>query len=147
MIAVIQRVNHGYVKVNEASVASINKGILCLVGVQKGDEPRHMEKLIQKIVDLRIFNDLDGKMNLSLKDLDADLLLVSQFTLVADCKKGKRPSFMAAEDPVRSKDLFEKSVEYAKTLGVKVSAGIFQANMQVGLENDGPVTFILEVKD
>ena len=147
MIAVIQRVNHSYVKIGEEKVASIQKGILCLLGVQRGDNQAHMEKLIQKISDLRIFSDSEGKMNLSLKDLQAELLLVSQFTLAGDCRKGKRPSFTDAEEPTKSKVLFEGAVTYAKSLGLRVESGVFQADMQVGLENDGPVTFILEVKD
>jgi D-tyrosyl-tRNA(Tyr) deacylase len=147
MIAVIQRVNHSYVNVEGALVARINKGILCLLGVQAGDEPRHAEKLIQKIIDLRIFTDADGKMNLSLQDVNGDLMLVSQFTLAGDCNKGRRPSFDIAEKPLRAKQIYEHAIEFAKKSGLKIDSGVFQADMKVGLENDGPVTFIIEIKD
>lgn len=147
MIAVIQRVNHGYVKVGTSNVAKIDKGIVCLLGVQKGNQQIHAEKLIQKVIELRIFSDAEGKMNLSLQDVAGDLMMVSQFTLAGDCKKGRRPSFDTAEKPEAAKSLYEYAIMHAKKSGLRVESGVFQADMQVGLENDGPVTFIIEIKD
>jgi D-aminoacyl-tRNA deacylase len=147
MIAVIQRVNEAYVDVEGERISSISKGILCFLGIQKEDKEVYAEKLLQKIIELRIFADADGKMNLSLQDVKGSLLLVSQFTLAGDCRKGKRPSFDSAEKPLRAEELYNYALNFAKGLCQDVQAGKFQANMQVGLENDGPVTFILEVKD
>lgn len=145
MIALIQRVNWAEVKVGGNSVGKINHGILALVAVEKNDDESAVKKMIEKIVQYRIFSDENGKMNCSLLDVKGELLLVSQFTLLADTNKGRRPSFSDSPDPAMSKALYQYSVEYAKTLVENVEQGQFAADMKVSLENDGPVTFRLEV--
>jgi D-tyrosyl-tRNA(Tyr) deacylase len=145
MKAVIQRVKQAEVVVDGRVVSSIGQGILTLLGVQVGDDEAQVQKLIQKIVDLRIFEDEAGKMNRSLLDISGEHLIVSQFTLAGDCSSGRRPSFTTAERPERAKSLYEYALKQSEEKGVKTSAGIFQADMKVGLVNDGPVTFILEV--
>lgn len=145
MKAVIQRVASAQVTVDGKVVGSIGKGILTLLGVQKGDTEEQLKKLIQKICELRIFEDADGKMNLSLKQIQGQHLLVSQFTLLGDCSQGRRPSFVQAEQPDRAKVLFEKAVSLSAAEGVPTEQGVFQADMKVDLRNDGPVTLVLEV--
>lgn len=145
MIALIQRVNWAEVKVGGQSVGKIDQGILALVAVEKGDTEASAQKMMEKIVQYRIFSDEQGKMNLSLLDTQGELLLVSQFTLLANTDKGRRPSFSDSPDPAMSEALFEYSVRYAKTLVNKVEQGQFAADMKVSLENDGPVTFWLKV--
>lgn len=145
MIALIQRVNWAEVKVDGQSVGKINQGILALVAVEKGDTEATAKKMMEKISQYRIFSDDNGKMNLSLLDAQGELLLVSQFTLLANTDKGRRPSFSDSPDPAMSEALFEYSVGYAKTLVNNVEQGKFAADMKVSLENDGPVTFWLEV--
>lgn len=145
MIALIQRVNWAEVKVDAQSVGKINQGILALVAVEKGDTEASAKKMMEKIVNYRIFSDDNGKMNLSLLDTQGELLLVSQFTLLANTEKGRRPSFSESPDPAISKALFEYSIVCAKTLVNKVEQGQFAADMKVSLENDGPVTFWLKV--
>jgi len=144
MKAVIQRVASASVAVEDNIVGQIGPGIMVLLGVEKGDAEAQADWLAEKIITLRIFSDDTGKMNLSLKDINGGLLIVSQFTLAGNCAKGRRPSFDTAAPPDEGKRLYEYFVNAAKQTGVPVETGIFQADMQVALVNDGPVTFILE---
>lgn len=145
MIALIQRVNWAEVKVDGQSIGKIDQGILALVAVEKGDTETSARKMMEKIAQYRIFSDEQGKMNLSVLDTQGELLLVSQFTLLANTDKGRRPSFSDSPDPAMSEALFGYAVGYAKTLVNKVEQGQFAADMKVSLENDGPVTFWLKV--
>lgn len=145
MISLIQRVNWADVKVDGQSVGRIQHGILALVAVEKGDTEITAHKMMEKIANYRIFSDEQGKMNLSLLDIQGELLLVSQFTLLANTDKGRRPSFSDSPDPAMSERLFQYSVDHAKTMIQTVEQGIFAADMKVSLENDGPVTFWLKV--
>jgi D-tyrosyl-tRNA(Tyr) deacylase len=144
MKAVIQRVSSASVTVENTVVGRIGQGILVLLGVEKGDAEAQADWLAEKIAGLRIFSDTDGKMNLSMRDGGGALLVVSQFTLAGNCSKGKRPSFDTAAPPTEGRRLYEYFVAAARLLGLQVETGIFQADMQVSLVNDGPVTFILE---
>ena len=144
MKAVIQRVASASVCVNEDVVGEIGRGILVLLGVEKGDGESQADWLAEKIAGLRIFGDAEGKMNLSVQDVNGGLLVVSQFTLAGNCAKGKRPSFDTAAPPDQGKRLYEYFVEAVRGRGLPVATGIFQADMHVSLVNDGPVTFILE---
>lgn len=145
MKAVIQRVKQASVTVDGKVVSQIEHGILTLLGVAKGDDETKLQKLISKICELRIFEDDAGKMNLALKDVKGSHLIVSQFTLLGDCSQGRRPSFIGAENPDRAKELYEKALKISQDLGIPTAGGVFQADMKVGLVNDGPVTFILEI--
>ncbi|RII26396.1 MAG: D-tyrosyl-tRNA(Tyr) deacylase [Geobacter sp.] len=147
MKVVIQRVTEARVEVDGATVGSIGRGMLVLIGVEKGDGERDAVWLAEKIVGLRIFEDADGKMNLALQDIGGQLLAVSQFTLAGNCSKGRRPSFDTAAPPDEANHLYELFVANVKGLGVPVATGIFQAEMQVHLVNDGPVTFIIESRE
>ena len=144
MKVVIQRVTSANVEVSGEIVGEIARGLLVLVGVEKGDGEAQAEWLAEKIVNLRLFEDQEGKMNLSLLEIGGSLLVVSQFTLAGNCAKGRRPSFDTAAPPDEGKRLYEYFVESARGFGLPVATGIFQADMQVSLVNDGPVTFILE---
>jgi len=144
--AVVQRVAHAYVDVDGERVAEIGRGLLALVGVTHDDGPGDAEDVARKLVGLRIFEDDAGKMNRSLLDGEGDLLVVSQFTLLADVRKGRRPSFGAAAQPEVAEPLVEAVVEGARAQGVHVVTGRFRAHMQVGLENDGPVTLLVDSK-
>jgi len=144
MKAVIQRVTSASVTVEGRVVGQIRQGIMVLLGVEKGDGEAAADWLAEKIAGLRIFGDGDGKMNLSVRDIGGALLVVSQFTLAGNCAKGKRPSFDTAAPPDEGKRLYEYFVDSARRLGLPVETGIFQADMQVALVNDGPVTFVLE---
>ena len=144
MKAVIQRVTSANVVVEEKTVGEIGRGILVLLGVEKGDNEARAEWLAEKICGVRMFYDDAGKMNLSVQDIGGSLLVVSQFTLAGNCNKGKRPSFDTAAPADEGKRLYEYFVTAARKSGVPVETGIFQADMQVALVNDGPVTFILE---
>ncbi|MBD3671774.1 MAG: D-tyrosyl-tRNA(Tyr) deacylase [Gammaproteobacteria bacterium] len=146
MIALIQRVTHAYVDIDAVRVAEIDSGLMVLVGVQKGDAKAQADRMLERLLGYRVFADDEDKMNLSLRDIGAGLLLVPQFTLAADTQKGSRPSFSSAASPDEARRLFEYIVEQAKKTYKMVQAGRFGANMQVGLINDGPVTFQLEVK-
>ncbi len=144
MIALIQRVTHANVMVNQKVIGQIDQGILALIGVQKSDEKAQADRLLQKLLSYRIFADPQQRMNLSLKDIEGGLLLVPQFTLAADTKKGTRPGFSTAATPKDAKHLFEYFSEQAKLHYPQVALGEFGADMQVSLCNDGPVTFWLE---
>lgn len=144
MKLVIQRVNHAEVKVNNEIVGSINKGFLVLVGVGQSDTKEIADKYLKKLLGLRIFEDEAGKTNLSLSDVNGELLMVSQFTLYANCKKGNRPSFIEAGNPELAETLYEYMIAQAKKQVPVVEHGIFGADMKVSLENDGPFTVILD---
>jgi D-tyrosyl-tRNA(Tyr) deacylase len=142
--AVIQRVSEARVVVDSATVGEIGPGTVVLLAVEKGDSAAEAKWLAQKIVELRMFGDSEGKMNLSLKDINGGILAISQFTLAGSCDKGRRPSFVSAAPPDEGKRLYEEFVDQVRALDVPVATGIFQADMKVSLVNDGPVTFILE---
>jgi D-tyrosyl-tRNA(Tyr) deacylase len=144
MIAVIQRVTHAHVTIREKIIGKIGQGILALIGIEKTDTEKQADRLLEKILTYRVFNDTDNKMNLSVKDVKGGLLLVSQFTIVADTQSGTRPGFSIAMQPDASKKLFTYLMNIAKSNYPQVSGGEFGANMQVSLCNDGPVTFILK---
>lgn len=144
MKAVIQRVSSASVTVDDIVVGQIGQGIMVLVGVEKGDSEAPADWLAEKIVGLRIFEDEDGKMNRSLLEVGGAVLAVSQFTLAGNCDKGRRPSFDTAAPPDEANRLYQYFVAALKGQGVVVATGIFQADMQVALVNDGPVTFVLE---
>ena len=145
MQGLIQRVKHAKVEINNQVVGEISQGILLLLGVEKHDDTQTADKLLHKVSNYRIFTDENDKMNLSLKDIKGELLVVSQFTLVADTKKGMRPSFSSAATPSQANELYEYFVAQAKELGLTIATGEFGADMQVSLCNDGPVTFNLSV--
>lgn len=147
MRAVLQRVSRASVAVDGAIVGAIGQGLLVLLGVGKGDTEADAEALARKVVELRVFQDDAGKMNLSLKDTGGSLLVVSQFTLYGDTRKGRRPSFDLAAPPEQARSLYEHFVETARALGVEVATGVFQAMMSVSLVNEGPVTFLVESRD
>lgn len=141
---VIQRVNHAEVKIDGKTVGSIGKGFLVLIGIGKSDTREIADKYLKKMLGLRIFEDENGKTNLSLANVQGELLMVSQFTLYANCKKGNRPSFIDAGAPDQANELYEYLIqEAAKTVPV-VQHGVFGADMKVSLENDGPFTVILD---
>jgi D-tyrosyl-tRNA(Tyr) deacylase len=144
MRAVIQRVKSAEVEVNGRLAGKIGKGLLVFVGVGKGDGEADISYLTTKIPDLRIFEDHSGKFNLSLKEVGGEMLIVSQFTLFGDTRKGRRPSFSDAEDPPVAKILYEQLIENMKGQGIPVQTGEFQATMEVRLVNDGPVTLLLD---
>ena len=144
MKGLIQRVSHAQVVVNGAVVGAIDNGILLLLGVEQADTQENANKLLHKVLNYRIFADEQGKMNLSLKDIGGGLLVVSQFTLAADTKKGLRPSFSSAATPALAQTLYDYFVAQAQQQHTQVATGIFAADMKVSLCNDGPVTFLLE---
>lgn len=144
MRAVIQRVKKATVSVAGKDVGAINVGLCVFLGVTVEDQERDAFYLADKIANLRIFTDKQGKMNLSLIDIGGDLLVISQFTLYGDCRTGRRPSFSAAALPEIAESLYDKFIAYLRGKHVKVEMGIFQADMLVSIENDGPVTFILD---
>ncbi|HSQ90354.1 D-aminoacyl-tRNA deacylase [Romboutsia sp.] len=144
MRAVVQRVSSSKVTVDDRITGEISKGLLVLLGVTHEDTSKDVDYMIDKILNLRIFEDENEKMNLSLKDVGGELLVVSQFTLYGDCRKGKRPSFSNAARPDLATKLYEEFVEKAKSQDVVVGTGEFGAHMMVDLTNDGPVTILLE---
>ena len=143
----IQRVNHASVMVNQKITGEIQKGFLVFIGISLDDTTEIADKLMRKMSGLRIFDDSEGKTNLSLQDVKGSLLLVSQFTLYADCKKGNRPSFIHAGKPEKARELYDYIIEQCKSSGFPVQTGIFGADMKVNLENDGPFTIILDSKE
>ena len=144
MLGLIQRVSSASVVIDYETVGEIDQGILVLLGVQKHDAMGSADKLLRKVLNYRMFSDPEGKMNLSLSDINGGLLIVSQFTLAADTKKGLRPSFSSAAPPEQAEDLYNYFVSQAAQQHLKVQNGRFGADMQVCLVNDGPVTFMLE---
>ncbi len=144
MRAVIQRVEKSSVSVDGDEIGAIGKGLLVLLGVAREDGEKDADYLLDKIVNLRVFEDGEGKMNLSLLDVAGELLVISQFTLLADCRKGRRPSFIEAAEPGKARHLYEYFAAEAARRVRRVSTGRFQAMMKVALTNDGPVTILLE---
>ena len=143
MIGLIQRVKKASVTIDDELFSSINAGILVLYGVEKGDEKEKAEKIADKISKLRIFEDENGKMNKSIKDISGEVLVVSQFTLAGNCAKGTRPSFDRAELTEKANEMYEYFIKQLQDKGLPVKTGVFGAMMDVELINDGPVTFIL----
>ena len=146
MRAVIQRVSRASVTVDKNVTGSIEKGLLVFLGVGKEDTEKDIAFIVDKVTNLRIFEDADGKMNLSVKDICGGILLISQFTLFGDCRKGRRPDFTQAGTTQLAKKLYEKTIEAVIEKGVPVETGIFAAHMDIDSINDGPVTFILDSK-
>ncbi len=145
MKLVIQRVKNAKVEVENKIVGEIDKGFMVLLGVKKGDTTKEADYLARKLCNLRVFEDENEKMNLSLKDVNGELLIVSQFTLYGDAKEGNRPSFIEAELPEKANELYEYFMEKCKENGIeKVEHGVFGAHMDVSLTNDGPVTILIE---
>lgn len=147
MKVVLQRVKHAAVEVKGKTTAEIGRGVCLLVGINKGDSENDALYLANKIVELRIFPDEEGKMNLSLQDIQGEVLAVSQFTLAGSVRKGRRPSFDKAEEPERAENLFYYFVEIIRQRGIRIKTGVFGALMDVRLINDGPVTFIIQKKN
>ncbi len=147
MKVLIQRVKKASVTIDNNLYSSINNGILALVGIEKGDTQGEVQKLAKKIVNLRIFPDENDKMNRSIIDIRGEMLIVSQFTLCGDCKKGTRPSFDKSASPEDANKLYEDFIKEVQTYGIQTGTGQFGAMMDVELINDGPVTFMLEVKN
>lgn len=148
MKALVQRVNKANLKVDDKLISEISKGLVCYLGIGKGDNESDLLWLAKKVAGLRVFPDENGKMNLSAKDLGYDILVVSQFTLFGDVKKGFRPSFINAELPDIANQMYEKFCEELLNLGIKkVSKGVFGADMQIYQENSGPVTIMIDSKE
>ncbi|MBU1397481.1 MAG: D-tyrosyl-tRNA(Tyr) deacylase [Proteobacteria bacterium] len=144
MRAVVQRVKESSVSVDGKIIGKIGAGLLVLIGIAKKDTISDIDFIADKILNLRIFEDENKKMNMSVLDIGGEILVVSQFTLLGDCRKGRRPSFIDAAEPEKANELYEKFVEKIRGRGVKVKTGIFRAMMDVSLVNDGPVTLIVE---
>jgi D-aminoacyl-tRNA deacylase len=147
MRACIQRVSSARVVVDGQTVGEIGRGLLVLLGVATDDGKAELRWMVDKVVGLRVFDDGDGKMNLALADVAGELLVVSQFTLLGDCRKGRRPSFIAAASPEKAEQMYEQFVEVARQLGVTVATGRFRTHMSVELINDGPVTILIDSAD
>jgi len=147
MKALIQRVAKASVTIEGETIAQIGPGLAVLIGVAQGDTQQDVRYLVEKSINLRIFADENSKFNLSLLDTRGELLVVSQFTLLADTKKGRRPSFIDAAPPEEAEELFNSFVETVKTAGVKVASGLFQQHMLVEIHNDGPVTILLDSRN
>jgi D-tyrosyl-tRNA(Tyr) deacylase len=144
MRACVQRVSSARVVVDDETVGEIGRGLLVLLGVAATDADTDLRWMVDKVVGLRIFDDADGKMNLALADVGGELLVVSQFTLLGDCRKGRRPSFIAAAPPEQAERVYEQFVEAARRQGVRVASGRFRTHMRVELVNDGPVTLVID---
>tara|TARA_Y100000996_G_scaffold219038_1_gene172205 strand:- start:83 stop:526 length:444 start_codon:yes stop_codon:yes gene_type:complete len=147
LIAVLQRSSNASVAVNDIIIGQIKNGVVVLLGVKKGDSCKDSEYLAQKVSKIRMFNDKKNKMNLSLIDISGSALVISQFTLCADTKKGRRPSFINAESPELSKKLYNRFIECLADKGLRVESGEFGSTMDVKLVNDGPVTFVLDSEE
>ena len=147
MKALLQRVRQASVSVGGEEVGKIGRGLAVFIGVAGGDSERDAQYLMKKIIGLRIFTDDESKFNLSVQDVEGELLLVSQFTLLADTRKGRRPSFIEAAPPGHARELFDYCVELARASGLVVATGLFQQHMQVEIHNDGPVTVMLDSRD
>jgi len=145
--ALLQRVTGASVSIGDEEVGRIGRGLVVLLGVASGDTEKEAQYLAQKIVNLRIFSDEEGRFNLSALDIKGELLLVSQFTLLADTRKGRRPSFVGAAPPAQAEELFEYFVAQARATGLRVETGRFQQYMQVEIHNDGPVTIMLDSRE
>ena len=145
MKAIIQRVSKAQVTIDDKIRGKISEGLLIFIGIAQDDSMSHVIKLADKILSLRIFNDINKKMNLSIYDIQGSLLIISQFTLYADCDNGNRPSFINAASPVHAKKIYNEFVNYMNQQKINVQSGVFGANMKVSLVNSGPSTFILEV--
>ena len=143
MKALIQRVTSSSVEVDGTNVGQINKGLLVFIGIEKLDELSHADKMTNKILSYRVFSDANDKMNLSVSDINGDVLIVSQFTLAADTKNGTRAGFSNAMNPLEAENIYDYMVEKFKTF-INIQSGVFGADMKVSLVNDGPVTFLLE---
>jgi D-tyrosyl-tRNA(Tyr) deacylase len=144
MRSLVQRVKRASVKVQGDEVGSISSGLLVFLGVRKDDTQADLNWIVKKLLDLRIFEDAEGKMNFSVKEVSGEILLVSQFTLYGDCRKGNRPSFSEAALPDTAEDMYKQMIEAIVQKGIKLETGIFGAEMEVELVNDGPVTFLLD---
>ena len=147
MIAVLQRVTTGKVKIGDRIVGDIDNGLVILLGVHRDDKEEDIIFLADKVIGLRIFNDNNGKMNISLQDSDGSVLVISQFTLCGDWRKGRRPSFTKAADPDKGKLLYDGFIDAVRSRGINVETGEFGAAMDVSLVNNGPVTFVLDSHD
>ncbi|NLI93630.1 MAG: D-tyrosyl-tRNA(Tyr) deacylase [Peptococcaceae bacterium] len=146
MRCVVQRVSKASVRVNGDVIGRISVGFVAFIGIGSEDSREDIDWLAEKIAGLRVFEDQDGKMNLSLAEVGGEILLISQFTLFGDCRKGKRPSFSHAAPPQQAKEIFDQLVNTIKSLGIHVETGQFQADMDVELVNQGPVTILLDSK-
>jgi len=144
MRAVIQRVDRASVNINSQLFSAIDQGLLVLLGVEKDDSEKDADYILEKTINLRVFEDEQGKMNLSLLDINGEMMVVSQFTLLGDCIKGRRPSFIKAEEPVKANSLYEYFVRQASSKVMKLATGRFQEMMQIDLTNNGPVTILLD---
>lgn len=144
MRACVQRVSSARVRVEGETVGEIGRGLLVLLGVAAGDGPAELRWMVDKVVGLRVFDDCEGKMNLALADVGGELLVVSQFTLLGDCRKGRRPSFIGAAPPELAERMYGEFVAAARTAGIRVATGRFRTHMEVELVNDGPVTMLLD---
>ena len=147
MIAVLQRVTTGKVKIGDRIIGDIDNGLVILLGVHRDDKEEDIIFLADKVIGLRIFNDNNGKMNISLQDAEGSVLVISQFTLCGDWRKGRRPSFTKAADPDKGKFLYEGFIDAVRSRGINVETGEFGAAMDVSLVNNGPVTFVLDSHD
>lgn len=146
MRAVVQRVERATVAVGGKSISSIQQGLVAFVGIEKGDTTKDADYLVDKIINLRIFEDSEGKMNLSLLDKDGEIMIISQFTLLGDCRKGRRPSFYQAEEPINAKKLYDYFILRSRDKIQKIGTGEFQAMMKIDMINDGPITLLLDSK-
>ncbi|NQU19091.1 D-tyrosyl-tRNA(Tyr) deacylase [bacterium] len=146
MKAVIQRVSSASVKIDKQIISKIGKGLLILLGISETDNQQDIDIMVDKIKNLRIFPDALGKMNISIKDIDGEILAVSQFTLLADLQKGRRPSFVDAAQPIKAECIYKQVIDNLRKEGIRVESGRFRKYIQVELLNDGPVTFIFDTK-
>ncbi len=147
MRALLQRVAKCVVRVDGQEVSAIGRGVLVLLGISVEDEESDARQMAEKVVHLRIFDDEEGKMNLSLKQVRGDVMVVSQFTLYGDARKGRRPSFTRAAPPERAEPLYQYFCQHLRSMGVRVNTGVFGAHMEVELVNDGPVTLLLDSRE